>query len=268
MNNKKCSLIAAYSLDGKLIKTYQSARQASLKMHVFNRTIDKATREHSIIHNKQWRRVDKNNIPDKMEPFVKEKTYRSIRPICEIDENNKVIKAYPSIRNASILNNIDPHSIRDNLNNKTNKAGGKKYRYLTLEEIDIYGFKEGSDIVTNKTPVIQLSLDEECIKSYKSISEALKAINKEGRYKELKDALSGKYSTAFGFIWKYKDSRKNVNQKKKVYIYKIDPVTKKIIEKFKSTKEASMSTGISISSINNAIRKRQKTAGGYKWIRK
>lgn len=138
----KDSLIACYSLDGNLIRTYPSCRAASKSLHIFSRTIDKAIREGSIIHEKMWRRFPKENVPSKIEGYSKPKINRLNKPICMIDENNKVIKTYPSLRRASIIEGCDTHTIRDVLVGKTKTAKGKKYRYLKEDELEEFGYKK------------------------------------------------------------------------------------------------------------------------------
>ena len=258
------SVIACYSLDGRLIKTYKSAKEAAIAIRVFPRSIDKCIREGGLVHNKQWRRCDQDNVPFSIEAYPTAVKARSIRPIGVIDDNNFVIETYPSIRKASILNNTDAHTIRDVLNGKTSRANNKKYRYLNDEEIKRYGYQLGKEIDVSRNAIIQLSLDGKYIKTYKSISEACLAINKPNRNQEIRNCLNGKYSTAFGYVWKYKD-KANVIRKKKPMIYQLDVNTKKVINKYQSSKDASLSTGVSKACINNAIRGKQKTAGGFIW---
>lgn len=48
----KGTIIARYSLDGKLVRTYPSAKKVATSIHIFFRAIDKAIRENGIIHEK------------------------------------------------------------------------------------------------------------------------------------------------------------------------------------------------------------------------
>jgi len=50
-------------------------------------------------------------------------------------------------------------------------------------------------------PVSQYNIDGTFIKSYNSIKEAGRAVGKNGA--SIRFALSGKYKTAYGFVWKY-----------------------------------------------------------------
>ena len=200
----KKTLIACYSLDGKLIKTYPNCQKAASSIHVFSRTIDKAVREKRIIHEKQWRRVLFDDVPSFIERYEKKNSVLSIRPIAEIDENNRVIQTYRSIKYASKMNEVDPHTIRDVLDGKTKKAKGKRYRYLSASEIKEYGYTVGQSHPLKTTPVIQYSLDGKYIKTYPSISAAATALGRKKTNQGINQCLKGKYSTAFGYAWKYK----------------------------------------------------------------
>ena len=257
-------IIASFNVDGSLVRTYESTKIASKSLRVNPRSIDKAIREHTLLKDRQWIRCDELSVPTSISMYQKSVTSRSIKPICEIDEHNKVINTYPSIRRASILNHTDAHTIRDVLNHKTSKANGKIYRYLDDEEIIKYGYQKGNEISLTKVAVIQLNKDGKYIKSYKSILEACKAIGENAKPQAIKNCLNGKFSTAYGYVWKYKD-KQNV-KRKSISIYQVD-INGALVKKYKSVKDASMDTGISVSFINNCLRGRQKRAGGYIWKR-
>ncbi len=55
-------------------------------------------------------------------------------------------------------------------------------------------------------PIIQYSLDGNFIKEFPSITEACLALNKPNRQGDITCCCQGKKSTAFGFIWKYKNN--------------------------------------------------------------
>ena len=266
MVNMKTTVIACYNLDGRLVRTYISARKAASSIHVYYRSIDKAIREGNIIHDKQWKRFSSDNVPDSIEPYQKKTTVLSIRPVGEIDDNNIVIRAYPSVKKAAESINVDPHTLRDVLSGKRELVKGKKYRYLFEEEIEKYGYQKGREISVKKVAIIQLDLSGKYIATYKSIYEALIYLGYPNRSQEIKDCLSGKYSTAFGYIWKYKD-KDNVVRNKKPLIIKLDPNSKKVIKKYRSVKEAAKDNNLSASAINNCIRGINKTSGGYLWKR-
>lgn len=267
MSRNSNTVVACYTLDGKLVKTYESAKKAAISRHLYPRTIDRCIRgDLSTVKNLQWKRFNAGEVPSSISPIVKESTILSIRPVAKLDENENVIEIYPSIRNAAKNNHIDAHTLRDRLNKKYAYIGEAKFRYLLDNEIDKYAFKKGQEINNKTKAIIQLTLDDKYVKSYPSISVALKALNKSPTNIGIAQCLKGNYETAFGYKWKYKDYE-NVSRpiKKKVYIYALDDNI--IIKKFNSVKEAATTLGVSVSSINNAIRLGWKIKGYY-WKRK
>ena len=131
MARDSSTVIACYKLNGKLVRTYPSARVASKSRHVYKRTIDRATRGDVLtVKNLLWRRVDKNNVPLFIEPLKKEKHSNKKKQVATIDESGNIIKIYPSISKAAEENKIDPHTLRDRLNNKYSSSNKTKFIYI------------------------------------------------------------------------------------------------------------------------------------------
>ena len=129
--SKKKYRVACYSLDGKLFKVYESARKASLSRHAHPRSIDKVIRgERTTAFGYMWRRFPVNEIPENIPPLEITKKSRKAKAIAKVDERGKIIKKYPSIKQASIEENIDTHSLRDHLNKKTKHVRGLTFQYL------------------------------------------------------------------------------------------------------------------------------------------
>ena len=125
------TVIAAYKLNGKLVRTYPSARVASKSRHVYKRTIDRATRGDVLtVKNLLWRRVDKDNVPLFIEPLKKEKHSNKRKQVASIDENGNIIKIYASLSLAAKENKIDPHTLRDRLNKKYSSNNKVKFIYV------------------------------------------------------------------------------------------------------------------------------------------
>ena len=131
MAKDSSTVIAAYTLKGKLVKTYSSAREAARCRHVYKRTIDRATRGDVLtVKNLLWRRVDKSNVPLSIEPYKKERHSNKSKSVAKLDENNVILEVYPSILAASKANNIDPHTLRDRLNHKYSQSSKAKFVYV------------------------------------------------------------------------------------------------------------------------------------------
>lgn len=195
--------VVSYHLDGTIFRIYDSAKEASINRKCHPRTIDKCIRGDTLTANGyMWRRFEENNIPNQIEPLrKKEMTYASI-PIAEINEKGDVISLFPSINKASKILGIDPHSIRDVLNNKNKKCNGHMFRYLNKNELEKENINLENRKITGKKPVIQYSLDDKYIKQYPSISKAAEALGKKPLGILL--AVKGKFKTAYGYKWRYK----------------------------------------------------------------
>lgn len=266
--NQKQLKVCAYRKDGRLYRVFDSAKEASIRRG-HPRTVDKCLRGDSLTaFGYYWRRFPLDEIPEKIEINQKEETTTTKSPIALVNESGELIKCYPSIKSAALENNVDPHSIRDVLNGKYSSAKGKKYRRLRKEEAQRFGFDFGTEINNKKKAVLQYTLNGEYVKTYSSINAALKSLGKASHNQGIHQCLNGTYSTAFGYVWKYKEKTNQKRPlKRRTVLVCLEKKSKKVIQKFSSTKEASLSMKISVSSINNCLRGRQKTAGGYLWIK-
>ena len=131
MTKRKDTVIACYSLKGKLIRVYPTATAAARSRHLFKRTIDRATRGDVLtIKNLMWRRVDKNSVPEFIEPLVVAPHSNKKKSVAKVDENNRIIETYSSISEAAKENKIDPHTLRDRLNGKYSSTNKTKFKYL------------------------------------------------------------------------------------------------------------------------------------------
>ena len=131
MASEKDTLVAAYTLKGKLVKTYPSAIKAAKVRHVFKRTIDRATRGDILtVKNLQWRRVNKDDIPQFIEPLKKMKITNAKKKVGKLSETGEIVEIYPSLSSAAKANNIDPHTLRDRLNHKYQNKGKTQFVYI------------------------------------------------------------------------------------------------------------------------------------------
>ena len=131
MARVKDTVIACYSLKGKLIRVYPTATIAARSRHLFKRTIDRATRGDLLTaKNLLWRRVDKNNVPLTITPYVKAKHSNIKKQVASLDEKGNIVKIYPSLSAAAKENKIDPHTLRDRLNGKYSSKNKDKFVYM------------------------------------------------------------------------------------------------------------------------------------------
>lgn len=131
MSKVSKTLVAAYSIRGKLIKTYPSAAKAAKVRHVYKRTIDRATRGDILtVKNLQWRRVDVDNIPTSIEPLKRVKATNSKKKVAKLDESGNIIEVYESLSLAAKTNNIDPHTLRDRISGKYTCKNKAKFIFI------------------------------------------------------------------------------------------------------------------------------------------
>lgn len=127
--------------------------------------------------------------------------------------------------------------------------------------------------------VSQYTTDGQFIKTYKSVTEASKALGI--LQNSISQCLNGKSRTAGKFVWKYADEVKNqepimqepiiedcIKKGEPTNIIKaVNQYTKdgEFIETYKTVAEASRATGICEGSIRHCVKDRRKTAGGFVW---
>ena len=208
----KNSLVACYTLDGVLKRTYRSAKEASKVLRMHPRSIDKCIRgETKTANNLLWRRVDKDNVPKSIKPLCVDTLIPSNIPIAKIDEEGILIEVYPSIRKASKINNIDISLIKKILSKEYISDNFVNFRYLTDKEIELYDIQIKDKVDIKAKKIRQYTLDGKYIKTYKSIYEAAKALNKPRQ--AISDCLNKKYSTAYGFKWRYVNPKSKDKEK-------------------------------------------------------
>ena len=267
MNRKWSSntVVACYTLDGQLIRTYRSAKDASRCRNLHPRTIDKCIRGDVLtVKGQQWKRYPVGNVPTTIDPLKIIKPTTSNKPVAKLDKNDNIIEIYPSIKNAAIANNTDPHSLRDQVNGKYKYAGRTKFRYLSDEEI-----KKNHMKIVDKIKVRQYSFSGKLIRVHGSMMQAAKSVGLH--QSSIQQCLNGKIKTAGGYFWVKDDEKaeenltKLMSNKKFFYstIIQFDKNGIKIAE-YKSTSDAEKATGIKGKTIGQAIRRNQ-TAGGYYW---
>lgn len=117
-----------------------------------------------------------------------------------------------------------------------------------------------------RKPILQYSLDGEFIREFEGITFV------EFDAANILMCCKGKINSAYGYIWRYKTSvdfprnievqgRFNIKNKKVIQYTK----DRQYMNTYNNIKEASMITGISVSSIRNCICGTSKSAGGYMW---
>ena len=122
----KGKAINQYTLEGKYIKTYPSAKQASINTGLSHGTICACCRgERNYTGNYQWRYVE-NIFPLKC--YKKIIQFNTKKVIQKIDiNNNRVLNEYPSLSAAAKSNRISVGNISECCSGKRKTAGGFKW---------------------------------------------------------------------------------------------------------------------------------------------
>ena len=124
-------VVACYSFDGQLVKTYKTAKEASISLGLFVRSVDKAIRLGTTVKGYQWRRYPSlDDVPLVIESYHKPTILRDNVKVAKCDQDGNILKTYPSIRLASKDNNISSKQIRECLNGHQQTAGGYYWKKL------------------------------------------------------------------------------------------------------------------------------------------
>ena len=127
----KSSVVVSYTLEGKLVNVYQSAKQASDSLGVFYRSIDKAIRMGTTIKGLQWKRyISEKDVLTSISPYKRPSLSNKRISVAKLDEKGNVLKIYPSIFSASKENNISTKQIRECLLGHQKKAGSFYWKKL------------------------------------------------------------------------------------------------------------------------------------------
>ena len=127
----KTSVIASYSLEGKLQKTYRSAKDASIDLGVYIRSVDKTMRQSTSLKGfifKRYESIDK--VENVISAYQKVEISQERVKVARVDNEGKIIEQYPSIKSASKENNISPKQIRECLKGHQKKAGGHYWKKI------------------------------------------------------------------------------------------------------------------------------------------
>lgn len=200
------------------------------------------------------------------------------KPICQFDLDLNFIKEYPSIKNASKINNFNCSMLEGCANHKTGYRTAYNYVWILKEELPFINLLEYKKALKHeKLPkqINQFDLEYNFIKKFNSIGEASRKTSIDSS--SISHALSYHYKQAGGFIWiteeeltslgliAIKEKRKNLFPEKELKkVYKFD-LNKNLIYVYNSRTEAAKAMGISPQAIGNACRSKTHQSQGFLW---
>ena len=123
------SVIACYTFEGKLVKIYKTAKEASDKLKLFSRSVDKAIRLKTTVGGYQWRRyISSDDVLTSIEPYETPLISKENIKVAKCNEDGKVLEIYPSIKKAAKENNVSPKQIRECLLGHQKRAGSHYWK--------------------------------------------------------------------------------------------------------------------------------------------
>lgn len=216
--------VAMYSLDGLLIKTFDTTDQAAKEVKSSVHNISAACNLENQVNNIkgfQWRRFDK--IPEpRIEPFLNQNLENSLL-VHEYDLQGNFIRTFKSIRDAAAYG-VERTSLKSKFRGKPMFSKDKWYIVDNSKPQKSITVKKTG---TQRRQVLQIDPESgEILKIWKSTREPQKALG----ISNVSSVCNGKRKTMGGYIWKYAEEDYELNlldHKKKNYnANKIEVFTK------------------------------------------
>jgi hypothetical protein len=206
-----------------------------------------------------------------------EAKYRKRKPVLQYNKEGKFIKEYRCRDEAAKENGISISAIIDCLNGKAKTSAGFIWRYKSnasgstkIEDIEPVKYDPNFRL----RAVLQFDLHGHFIGEYRTITEAKNNVNTTCSSISL--CASGKYKTAGGFQWRYKDDpiftngicpigpAKPTASPLRKAVYQFD-LQGNFVKEYPSITEASRSFKISVGNINACLIGKVKSSGGFQW---
>jgi|GEM_PF-726042 len=196
---KKNISILQYSLEGKFLNKFKGQGEAEKITKVKSKLINKCLRMNGYDQAGGYMWFYENNVP---EEIIKYRENRTRKSISQYDLNGNLIANYNSITEAAKILTITVGLITTNLKHKTKMCKGYMFTYINE--------KPKKYIVERKLyvkAVLKFDVNGMFLNEYVSIKEASKINNVQRT--SISANLNGKYKTAGGYIWKYKNNMIN-----------------------------------------------------------
>ena len=202
--------IGQYTLDGKLVKIWQSTMEVERETNFGHSTISTAARcNRKTAYGYRWRYIDGDNVNGgecDLEWWLPKK--QNGKKVAQYKLDGKLVRIYESTFEAERQTGVDHRSIGGVALGKRKTAGNCIWKYISDEDEDCnleLTAKELSKAVRKdrgySKPVAQYTLDNELIKVWKSPIEAER---EEGfNSTNIGKVANGKQKTHKGYIWKY-----------------------------------------------------------------
>jgi hypothetical protein len=258
--------VAMYSLEGILIKTFETTEQAAKEVGSSVHNISAACGLENQVNNIkgfQWRRFE--NFPDnKIEQYINQNNKSSLL-VHEYDLFGNYIKTYNSIRDAA-SKGVERTSLKSKFRNNPMFSKDKWYLVNTSNAQKSIKVKKTG---TQRKKVVQIDPETgNVIKIWKSTREPESVLG----ISNVSSVCKGKRKTMGGFIWKYAEEdyelnldshKKNLFNASQIEVF----INDKSIGTFLSLRKAEESLGIKRNVLSKALKSGSINNNGFKVIK-
>jgi NUMOD1 domain len=197
-----------YTLDGKRSNVFESVLKAAHATGGSPEYIKKVADGQGLSSAKfHWSWQDKPfiNLKSKREGLIAERRKRYGLRLSQYDLQGNRLAQYFSVQEAAQATGISVNSIREVVKKKAHflTAGGFYWQKgFGKVKIDLSNYKWGNQSAGEKSrrPIIQLSLEGKPLQTFKSVTEAAKAMNCTSGH--LSNVCYGRAKTCKGFKWR------------------------------------------------------------------
>lgn len=189
-------------------------------------------------------------------------------PVVCLSLNGEFVKRYDSAADAE----------KDGFNNvnvilccKNKLYTCKKHLFMFEEDYLKHGAKKYTKPESKcSKPVIQCDMNGNFINEFRSVQQAARETGSSRT--SISGVLTGKYKSANGFIFTYKENfpiknlEEHQHKKKGRKVAQINPKTGLIIKIFDRISDAGRELGVNYKAIHKVVDMPDRTAYGYKWI--
>jgi hypothetical protein len=206
-NNKQ---VSQYSLEGKLIKEYESiaiaARETGISpSHISQRAKGIEFSAGGFL----WRygnaaRIDLNPVLEKITERKKRNKEVFGKKVTQYKMNGERVAIFPTLNDAAKSTGIPGSEISKVIENKRASAGGffwKKDYCEPFIDLSAHVYGEILRAKRRQRPIIQYSESGNMMRTFSSIKEAARAVGVNRT--SISGALTGKQKTSAGYTWEY-----------------------------------------------------------------
>ena len=193
---------------------------------------------------------------------------------CQYDNDGRLIRKYDTISDAAVAAKTSKTQVTSACKGRALSAGGYLWRIVNEGEIVPESIEVEEHATCSSISVYQCSSEGEIIQEFPSITKASAACGID--QKSIRKVLNGKQKTAGGYRWMQVDGKTNHQKNDEdqhqtansaVGVYQCT-IEGEVIREFSSITNASNITGIDKKSIRSVLQGKQKTAGGFRWIKR